>query len=169
MKKGFTLIEVILAISILTLAVGGSFALIQQTLVAASIANSKLIASYLAQEGLEIVRNIRDNNWLNQRVNRDLSWKAGLTTGIYEGDYNDESLSLYSGEGRYLYIDNATGYYTYLASPLAGDIKTKFKRKITVTEVGDDKLDIAVQVQWSERGRNFSVEAREYLYNWYGY
>ena len=98
-KNSFTLLEVMVAISILTLAVGGSFTLIQQALVSTSLAKSKLTAAYLAQEGMEIVRNIRDNNWLNSSP----SWKTGLTAGEYEADYDDLSLSSYAD--RYLYID----------------------------------------------------------------
>jgi len=67
LPKGFTLLEVILAITILTIAVGGSFALISQTIAAVSVIQSKLIASYLVQEGMEIVKNIRDTNWLKNQ------------------------------------------------------------------------------------------------------
>lgn len=158
-----------IAISILTLAVGGAFTLIQQALVTASVAESKLLATYLGQEGIEIVRNIRDSNWLIQRANRDFPWKEGLSTGIYEADYNDLTLSPYSGEGRDLYIEGSSGFYAYLTSPGPGDVKTKFKRRITLTEIGIDKLNVSVQVRWSERGRSHNVEISEQLYNWDGY
>jgi len=163
------LLEVMIAISVLTVAVGGTYALIQQTLRAASLANSKLIAAHLAQEGVETVRNLRDNNWLNQRINPGLSWKAGLGAGEYEMDYNDVALASFVGEGRYLYIDGADGFYTYLDSPGPGDTQTKFKRKITVAEVGDDEIDVTVTVFWQERGGEYETEVIENLHNWYGY
>ena len=168
-NKSFTLLEVIIAVSVLTVAVGGIYSLIQQTLRAASLANSKLIAAHLAQEGVETVRNLRDDNWLNQRINPGLSWKAGMGEGEYEVDYNDAALTSFVGDGRYLYIDAANGFYTYLDSPVPGDIQTKFKRKIIITEAGDDKIDVAVMVFWSERGGQYEVEVIENLYNWYGY
>ena len=163
------MLEVMIAISVLTVAVGGTYALIQQTLRAASLANSKLIAAHLAQEGVETVRNLRDNNWLNQRINPGLSWKAGLGAGEYEMDYNDVALASFVGEGRYLYIDGADGFYTYLDSPGPGDTQTKFKRKITVAEVGDDEIDVTVTVFWQERGGEYETEVIENLHNWYGY
>ena len=163
------MLEVMIAISVLTVAVGGTYALIQQTLRAASLANSKLIAAHLAQEGVETVRNLRDNNWLNQRINPGLSWKAGLGAGEYEMDYNDVALASFVGEGRYLYIDGADGFYTYLNSPGPGDTQTKFKRKITVAEVGDDEIDVTVTVFWQERGGEYETEVIENLHNWYGY
>lgn len=167
-KRGFTLIEVILAISVLTLAVGGIFTLIQQTLVVASISNSKLTAAYLAQEGMEIVRNIRDNNWLYQkRVNPTISWKAGLTTGEYEASYDSQTLNFYTD--RNLYINGDNGFYTYIDSPDSNDIQTKFKRKITITEIGENTIDVSVNVAWQNRGKDYNIEVRENLYNWGGY
>lgn len=165
MKKGFTILEVILAISVLTLAIGGSFGLLQQTLSAASLSNSKLIAVYLAQEGIEIARNIRDNNWLNQRTIPGLSWKEGLNIGPNEASYDSALISLI-GDARNLYIDDTNGFYNYNEN----GTKTKFKRIITITETGDDALDVAVNVQWQEKiGGTQSIEVREILYNWYGY
>ncbi len=168
-NKSFTLLEVIIAVSILTVAVGGTYSLIYQTLRAASLANSKLIAAHLAQEGVETVRNLRDNNWLNQRISPGLSWKAGLGAGEYEMDYNDTVLISFVGEGRYLYIDGNNGFYAYLDSPGPGDTQTKFKRKITIAEIGNDEIDITARVFWQERGGEYEIEVMENLYNWYGY
>jgi type II secretory pathway pseudopilin PulG len=79
-KNSFTILEVILAIFILTVAVGASFTLIQQSLISASLAKSKLTAAYLAQEGIEVIRNARDNNWLKIHYGiSGVSWDDGLT------------------------------------------------------------------------------------------
>lgn len=166
-KNGFTILEIVLAISILTTTIGASYILIQQTLVAASISQSKLIAYYLGQEGIEIIRNIRDNNWLLQRENPTISWKEGLEAGNWEAGYNDLSLNSYSD--RYLYIEGATGFYDYIDSPAQGDLKTMFKRKILITEIESGILEVKSIVDWSERGRNHSIEVVDRLYDWYGY
>lgn len=178
---GFTLIEVIIAISILTIAVGGSFALIQQTLVVVSLNQSELIASYLTQEGIEIVRNIRDNNWLDQKDSLETPpqplWDDGLTVcqppaNCCEGDYKTDipfNSSLASFPNcdynnlHYLNIDE-NGFYGY-----SGTTPTKFKRKINVTKVDANTLEVSVDVQWQERGRAHNIKAQDYLYNWYGY
>jgi len=176
-KKGFTLIEVMLAISILTIAVGGSFVLIQQTLISVSLSQSELVASYLAQEGIEIIRNVRDNNWLEQRAVPSTSWDDGLTfcqpPNCCEGDYKTDvppSLSSLTSffncdynNLRYLNIDE-NGFYGY-----SGITPAKFKRKINVTKVDNNTLEVSVEVQWQERGRTHSIKAQDYLYNWYGY
>ena len=178
MNKGFTILEVIVAIFVLTVAVGGSFVLIQQTLVAASLNQSKLTAHYLAQEGIEIVRNIRDTNWLEQRYDPNFFWDTDiipleLLLGESRdciADYNDGGLSNFI-EGNPLNLD-ADGFYSY-----ASGNPTPFERKITITKLdlprtsypNDYKLRVKVRVEWSERGRDHWVEASEDLYNWGGY
>ena len=72
--KSFTLIEVIIALFLITVGMLGPFALLQKTLAFTAITSSQLVASYLAQEGVELVRNIRDTNWLGRE-----SWDNGLT------------------------------------------------------------------------------------------
>ncbi len=156
-----------LAIFVLTTAVGASFALIQQTLIAASISQSKLVGYYLAQEGVEIVKNIRDNNWLYQRFSTSTSWKAGLTNGTWEADYS--SLTLSPNLDRHLYIEGATGFYKYISSPLQEDVETSYKRTISITEIGDYALEVKTAVEWKERSRTHNIEVADRLYNWYGY
>lgn len=154
--------EVIIAIFILTVAVAGSFILIQQSLANASLNKSKLIAFYLAQEGIEIVRNIRDNNWL---AFGETQWKQGLATGDYEAAYNDLALSTFSD--RNLYIDSVSGFYSY-----SGDTETPFKRKISIAELDNPAenttfLIVKAVIEWREKGIPHNVEVVENLYNWY--
>ena len=63
-NKGFTLVESMIAVTILTFAVAGPLYTASRALVAAEIARDKLTASYLAQEGVEYVRAMRDNEYL---------------------------------------------------------------------------------------------------------
>jgi len=67
-KYGFTLIEVIVAVFVVALIVVGVFSLVQSTIVYRSFAVSQLQAAYLAQEGIELVRNRRDANWIRNPI-----------------------------------------------------------------------------------------------------
>ncbi|OGG64259.1 hypothetical protein A3J11_00300 [Candidatus Kaiserbacteria bacterium RIFCSPLOWO2_02_FULL_55_12] len=62
--KGFTLIETLVAITILTLAISGPLFTANRAIVAAENARDQLTALYLAQEGIEYVRMMRDNSYL---------------------------------------------------------------------------------------------------------
>src|SRR3989338_9606391 len=62
---GFTLIETLVAVTILTFAVVGPMFTASRSIVAAQLANDQITASYLAQEGIEYVREVRDNAYLD--------------------------------------------------------------------------------------------------------
>ena len=52
------MIESTIAIFLLIVGTVGAFTLIQKTITFTAISSSQLVASYLAQEGIEVIRNI---------------------------------------------------------------------------------------------------------------
>lgn len=79
-NKGFTLVEVVVAISILTIGILGIFRVVQDITFSSQINSSKLTAAYLAQERIEQVKNKRDSNWLVGN-----SWDSNLPSGTESG------------------------------------------------------------------------------------
>lgn len=162
MKQGFTLIEVLVAIFILTVGVVGVFALINQALVSSSILINRLIASYLAQEGLEIMRNIRDTNWLESAAG---AWDNGFPNAPCGVQYDKNSCPA-AWADEYLKINN-NGFYNH-----QNGIDTPFKRRISITKrdlTGDgdpDMMKVKVIVTWEGRGRTHTFMAQENIYNW---
>ena len=155
-SKGFTLIEIMIAITLLTIGIMASYAVITKVVSLTYLNSFRFTASRLAQEGMELVSNTRDTNWLNGN-----DWDNGLTNCISgcEIDYNDPSFSPYLGE--YLKIDS-DGFYNYED----GD-DSRFKRKIIITNVSADELKIKVEVTWPRLGSSPGVlEVEEHLYNW---
>ncbi|KPJ56512.1 hypothetical protein AMJ49_04685 [Parcubacteria bacterium DG_74_2] len=160
-NKGFTLLEITITVFVLIASLVGVSSVFSRLTSQASFNSSRLIAVYLAQEGIELVRNIRDGNWLE-----DADWDEGLNscsgpTGC-EIDYNnfnnpgaeDPNLQLYAN--RFLKI-NDNGFYNY-----SSGADTKFKRKITITKIAADELKVSVTVEWPKG----SVTVQEHLYNW---
>ncbi len=159
-KKGFTLLEVMIAILVIMVGTVGVINVLQATTSSVSVSSSRLQAVYLAQEGLEIVRNVRDANWLEART-VPTSWSEGLGTGEWEADYLSQSL-FDDYDGDFLNID-ANGFYSY--SP---GTQTGFKRKITVNADPNpliEKINVRVEVFWTNRGEQLSFSAEENLYN----
>ncbi len=169
-EKGITLIEVIVATFILLVAIVGSFLAFTQIIVATSSVSDRFVAAYLAQEGVEVIRNIRDTNWIG-----GAGWDDILTTcpgGGCQVDYKTgtpdnvvTSLDTYSGNPLNI---NDDGFYTYGAGT-----PTRFKRKITITPGSADqadgdnnKLDVLVEIMWTNRGSSYSFTTEEALYNW---
>ncbi len=153
-QKGFTLVELMITIFVIAVGLIGIMTLIQDTLRSAAYIRLHLTSSYLAQEGIELTRNVRDNNWINQK-----DWDAGLkhcSTGCVIG-YNDDSLSPYNGQ--FLLVDS-----DYFYNHDSGD-QSNFKRIITVNDE-NDYLEIISRVSWGYRGEELFVEAVDHLYNW---
>lgn len=157
--KGFTLIEVLAASLIITLGASAAFALVQSTQGLTANAASQLEASYLAQEGMEIVRNIRDSNFLKIHTGGGGNWQDGLTgcESACQADYTSNSLSAYQDA----FLRYESGLYSYAAGA-----DSPFKRKIILTPQGADTLEVAIEVSWQERGREHTLKAATQLYNW---
>ena len=67
-KTGFTLLETLVAITLLTIAIVAPMSLTTQALGSAYYARDQITASYLAQEGLEAVRSVRDANIISNSL-----------------------------------------------------------------------------------------------------
>jgi prepilin-type N-terminal cleavage/methylation domain-containing protein len=61
-SHGFTLVETLIAIAVLMISIAGPLVVASKGLNSALFARDQMVASLLAQETLELVKNIRDNN-----------------------------------------------------------------------------------------------------------
>lgn len=157
LKNGFTLIEVIIAILILSLVIVGTMFGISLNLASAVRIKNNLIATNLAQEGLEIVRNIRDNDWLNGRA-----FGASLPNGTYIAEWN--SLNLSPFQDIFLKKDS-NGLYNYSSGQ-----NTIFKRKIIIGNSSSNPATVEkvakVEVSWQEKKVLKTIQAELHLFNW---
>jgi len=64
MKKGFTILELMIAVVVISIGVLGAYSVVQQIFSITFISSTRLTSAYLAQEGIEKTRNTRDANWL---------------------------------------------------------------------------------------------------------
>lgn len=76
-QKGFTIIETLVAISILVLAITGPLAIVAQALRSSYFSRDQMTAFYLAQEAIEYIRNVRDENAIKYPTNPDM-WLSGI-------------------------------------------------------------------------------------------
>lgn len=111
-SSGETLIEIVIAISVLTTVLASAFTVLVQ--VSATNGNSlnRVIALNLAREGIESVRNIRDTNWLKYSGDRREKWLCFDTVGTPNACEGDENISLPAGPGMYrVEFSDAAGRY----------------------------------------------------------
>jgi len=159
--KGFSIGEVLLAIFVLTVGVVAAVRLTQQNIVHVAQSRDVVIASMLAQEGVELVRNARDNNaaqrYFDKRKNPTTpqTWRSvfkGFNVSKcffdYTDFYNDTlGLSCNSIAG----LDHAEdGFYRSTADG-------KFKRHVVLkhdnhrtTDESDDSYTVTSIVVWGD-------------------
>lgn len=168
MKRLFTLIELVVSIFIILLTLGGVFSLLVQTLRVTSGLPDQLIANYLAQEGMEVVRNIRDANWIKGQ-----EWNTGLTgceSSVAGCEANDGCAVSYHSFSLENYPNFPLHLYNNYYSQTTLGKKTIFKRRVVINQNtdsdGNDYLQVRVFVCWQRRGKNYQTELDENLYNW---
>lgn len=158
-NRGFTLVEALVSLTVLTVGlVAGYAAAVSSAGLATSIRNN-VVAANLAQEGVEVIRAIRDTNWFS-----GAEFDAGLAPGEYEVTYRSAP-ALSSYKDRFMYIKTG-GMYQYNLVGVEDGQKTPFKRKITISKPSAVELKVTSDVTWSYRGRNRSVSVESHLFNW---
>ncbi len=150
---GFTLLETIVAVGLIVTGLVSALALITNSLFYVSNIQDRLIAANLAAEGIEVVRNIRDNNWL-----QNLAWNNGLADGDYQVAYDSMSLSSYSASP---FLLDSNGLYNYTSGAA-----TSYVRKISIANLSNYEIRIIAMVTWQRRGITYSSSAEDHLFNW---
>lgn len=82
-QKGFTLLETLVAISIVTLTIIGPLAMAAQASKLISVAKNQLTATYLAQEAMELVRYQKDSNMIEAVANTSSTLGYDWLRGVY--------------------------------------------------------------------------------------
>lgn len=153
-QEGFTLVEALVTLVVLSIALGPSLILTTNVSNTTSIVRNNLIAANLAQEGIEVVRAIRDTNWFLGNA-----FDQGLANGTYRVQWNSDSL-IALGSNPPIKEDN--GLYNYSTGS-----DTIFRRTISILKVNAGEIRVISQVIWQEKGgRDRSVMAESHLFNW---
>lgn len=146
--KGITLIETVVAVTILVAAITGPMTLASQSLKASRDARNELIATHLAEEGIEILHSARDNNSAADISAPRTAWMSTIYADCVSGcvvDPTDHSTPVWgtnafiacpSGDCsavKYVYTNPVTGLYKQSLNPLPAPwVITPFTRVITL-------------------------------------
>lgn len=182
-NKGFTLTETLVAASIFTLSVLALFSNISKGISDTNLVKSRIIGAYLAQEGIEYMRNLRDTYVLYDAGGASAGWTTfnsrltgGSCTGVngcYFDDQNvnyadisqpliDMTLNACGASCPVLLYNASSGKYNYVS----GGSSTVFRRKVTVSQPNDTETIITVNVSWTYKSITENVTFSEKLYKW---
>lgn len=160
-KAGFSLMEILVVLFIVSTAMLGIVSLIIQNIQVQSINKNNLIASSLAQEGIELIRNVRDVNWKN-----GYDFDTNLSDGFYRIDYRG-GIPVYDSSAAKIYLKD--GFYVHNSGSESGLTPTVFSRQISVvkltSEIGQP-LKIKSIISWIDHKRPYRYELQTLLYDW---
>lgn len=183
-NRGFTLVETLIAITILIFAIVGPFQIVQGVLQTAYKSRDQIIGAALAQEAMEYVREVRDSNYLYNARNGSgaVSWLNGFdgTNGpdcytnacVVDPQNYPTSVPFVAGTSviscagtscasRPLYIDSSSYRYNQQSIGTA----TKYVRSVRFTQISAHETRVTVTVTWTNHGTQ-SVVLTEYIQNW---
>ncbi len=178
---GFTLIETLVAISFLTLAIVSPMTLATQSLASAYYARDQVTAFHLAQEAIESVRAVRDENILTIAQFGGGGLSDGIMTGIPIGqpfviDTRDNRMTI-CNQGPCPALRTDGNFYAYgpvgtilIYNDQSGWVSTRFSRQVIadfIPGTDDDEIRVSATVRWrtgSFQERTFTIS--ENLYRW---
>lgn len=157
--SGFSFMEVILSIFILSVGIVGILPLFISNIKESTDSRDQIVASMLAQEGIELVQNFRDNNIVKNKEAFDANSFPDSSSENCRVKYTDSDIKSCGNLLDFrLYFDN--NYY------VQAGVATKFQRKIfvvyqkidgsSVDRAGAEKAIITSMVIWGG-GFPFSV------------
>ena len=157
-NQGFTLIETFVAITVLMIVVIGPLSVLTKMISDGLFAQNQITASYLAQEGMDMIINIRDTYTQSEGQDYDPFQNLNIVNCFFPQlcivDYTGGQVKIQDSVSDYYLYQNLAGEYSH--SPMGA--KTVFERKIWFTQSGlnPDEIKVFVQVNW----KNKNVDAQ---------
>lgn len=187
---GFTLVETLVGISIFTGAIISMLSFAGGSIGDTNYSKNKLVATFLAQEGVEYIKNLRDtyvlfetDGWTLFRAQLSLCESgngcyfnsAGVSyTSPSIQPMKDLSVLACAAECPILYYDNSGTITTTKYNYDTNGVPTNFIRKIQITNInnvanaiGENKeILVTSTVYWKKGNQVYNVSFSNYLKNW---
>ena len=159
-QNGFTLVETLVAITVLLLAISGPLTIATNGLSATHAAKDQLTANLLAQEGIELVRWQRDSNVLSS-----LNWLDSFNQCSTEDgcvvDSAERVFMTCSGECKPIKYSETVSLYVYDAGE-----DSVFTRKVRYEPISGIEIRVISEVTWMRFSNTKTFVLEESLFNW---
>lgn len=175
LKIGFTLIETLVAISILTAAVAGPLVMSIKNIGTANTSQDQLVAFYLGQEVIEYVRNVRDTNLMRKNLDdAGFDWLSGLgdckgagdSVGCYIDVIKNQTTVFDCGIRACPKLKFDGTNYNYTQGP-----ESSFTRTVKITNPVDgnaDEAQVDVTMTWKSKygNKTKTMHLQDHIFNW---
>ncbi len=155
------MVEALIGLSVIVIGLLGIFTLTSTSLSVNRIDADRYVAINLANEGVELVKNLLDRNIID-----DNPWNTlpGFTIdGDYKIDYTQSSLFPWDGSNDFLYFNIDGGGYRY--KQIEDDKITTFNRKINITNIDDSHIKVISTVYWKSKTESYDFSVVDYFYD----
>lgn len=153
-QKGFSLLGIIIALFIIGVGLAAILTLVNFSLRAATTSKDKVIASFLAQDGIEAVRFMRESqsDWD--------AWYNSINSGAYLIQYNSGLMGFSDSP----LLINSSSFFQY-----SSGVASPFYRRMILTKApagNQDELKVVAEIKWQDRGQWHYLTAEDRLWNW---
>ncbi|MDP2695675.1 MAG: hypothetical protein Q8O87_00275 [bacterium] len=166
-NRGELIIEAIIAISIIVVGLLSVVTLLSSSQSLNRVLSDRYIATYLASEGIEVVKNLIDTNYISGKP-----WNDRLATGNnYLVSFQSPGLlaslpesyrTVNYGDWSNTIPDGAYGLGFYV-----GGSGTNFKRVINISYPTTNEMRVNSIVNWTSRGGGeFEINLEDHFYDW---
>lgn len=168
--KGFTLVETLVAISILVMVIVGPMTIAQKGIQNAYFANDQVTAVFLAQEAIEGIRGLRDELALEAYGGGTVVTADWIPTGC-DGSPGCAFLrgnstpfqTCGTGNDHCVLHTDSNGLYSHSL----GDPVSPFTRTVTIGGAVGGGVPVDVSVIWNNKGVSREVKLQTWIYNHY--
>jgi Tfp pilus assembly protein PilV len=197
LQSGVTLVESIVSIAILSFAVAGPMTLAAHSIKASGAARAEMIATHLAEEGLEIVHSMRDNASADDNSAGKTAWMTNVFTtcdstfGCVVDPTSHSTSNVWNttaplplqecggecGNASIVYVNPSTGLYRQQFSGTLGApfVATPFRRTVFLKGIDNPATPVrqvrvtSVVTYPGYGGTTQTISISEDLYNWFPY
>ena len=165
-EAGFTLLEMLFAVIIFSFALVSLMTIAGKGIIATTTARQQLTAQFLAEESLEVARNMRDTNYIE-----GLPWLTGMDQcqdSPCDVDYSSTAKpGLIACDGDDCAERILTNNRGTFAVDQTGDV-TSFYRELTLTSLdqGSEQMLVTATVHWTQRTINRTLVLKTRIANW---
>jgi len=159
------MIEAMVALSVAVVGILGVFTLTSRSLSINRVDADRYVAVNLANEGIELVKNLLDKNIMDDL--QPWNFLSGYSgNGDYEMDYNDPGLTRLFGDARNLFFSkDGSGYYRYQQPEYPNDVQTAFKRVIRIESPTANHIKVVSKLSWTSRGGSYDFSVEDHFYD----